>query len=279
MGIKKKPEKNQKLKKLYNRIKTEMNQYYTEMTAPTNWDSEYTDQTTIETIYSSEMSEINSNDSYSMIGDTQYDLELTPVTRVPRVQSGKITKNYSQVPAASRPGRKPRQADEELSHQELERRNRRRARNREAAQRQRERRLNKVDNLEREVNTLTSENSNLLSENEQLKKELENLKFQLQMQMKSKTQSNKPLAVLNTHIKTTKSRLAPVQPIKIQVPDNTNANQCNIPDDLFTPHGSFVLKTPAELKMINTFDFPQIACEPLPKTERIESFSDILYQL
>lgn len=257
-----------------------MNQYYTEMTAPTNWDSEYTDQTTIETIYSSEMSEINSNDSYSMIGDTQYDLELTPVTTpVPRVQSGKITKNYSQVPAASRPGRKPRQADEELSHQELERRNRRRARNREAAQRQRERRLNKVDNLEREVNTLTSENSNLLSENEQLKKELENLKFQLQMQMKSKTQSNKPLAVLNTHIKTTKSRLAPVQPIKIQVPDNTNANQCNIPDDLFTPHGSFVLKTPAELKMINTFDFPQIACEPLPKTERIESFSDILYQL
>merc|ERR1712031_148243 len=266
----KKTRKEPKVKKLYNRIKTEMNQYYTEMTAPTNWDSEYTDQTTIETIYSSEMSEINSNDSYSMIGDTQYDLELTPVTTVPRVQSGRITKNYSQVPAASRPGRKPRQADEELSHQELERRNRRRARNREAAQRQRERRLSKVDNLEREVNTLTSENSNLLSENEQLKKELENLKFQLQM--KSKTQSDKPLAVLNTHIKTTKSRLAPVQPIKIQVPDNTNANQCNIPDDLFTPHGSFVLKTPAELKMINTFDFPQIACEPLPKTERIESF-------
>ena len=252
-----------------------MNQYYAEMTAPANWEADYSEQT----IYSSEMSEINSNDSYSMIGDAQsYDLELTPVdSRVPRVQSGKITKNYSQVPAASRPGRKPRQADEELSHQELERRNRRRARNREAAQRQRERRLNKVDNLEREVNSLTSENSNLLSENEQLKKELENLKFQLQMQMKSKPQ--KPLAVLNTQITTTKSRLAPVQPITIAVPDNTNANQCNIPDDLFTPHGSFVLKTPAELKMINTFDFPQIACEPLPKTERIESFSDILYQL
>jgi flagellar biosynthesis GTPase FlhF len=250
-----------------------MNQYYIEMTAPANWEADYNEQT----IYSSEMSEINSNDSYSIVGDAQYDLELTPVdSRVPRVQSGKITKNYNQVPAASRPGRKPRQADEELSQQELERRNRRRARNREAAQRQRERRLNKVDNLEREVNTLTSENSNLLSENEQLKKELEHLKFQLQMQMKSKP--NKPLAVLNTQIATTKSRLAPVQPITI-VPDNTNANQCNIPDDLFTPHGSFVLKTPAELKMINTFDFPQIACEPLPKTERIESFSDILYQL
>merc|ERR1711937_1053188 len=242
----------------------------TEMTAPANWEAEYNEQT----IYSSEMSEINSNDSYSMIGDSTYELELTPI--VPRVKSGKITKNYSQVPAASRPGRKPRQADEELSQQDLERRNRRRARNREAAQRQRERRLNKVDNLEREVNTLTSENSNLLSENEQLKKELEHLKFQLQMQMKSKP--SKPLAVLNTQITTTKSRLAPVQPITI-VPDNTNANQCNIPDDFFTPHGSFVLKTPAELKMINTFDFPQIACEPLPKTERIESFSDILYQL
>merc|ERR1711937_951997 len=234
----------------------------TEMTAPANWEAEYNEQT----IYSSEMSEINSNDSYSMIGDSTYELELTPI--VPRVKSGKITKNYSQVPAASRPGRKPRQADEELSHTELERRNRRRARNREAAQRQRERRLNKVDNLEREVNCLTSENSNLLSENEQLKKDL---------QMKSKPQP-KPLAVLNTQIATTKSRLAPVQPITI-VPDNTNTNQCNIPDDLFTPHGSFVLKTPAELKMINTFDFPQIACEPLPKTERIESFSDILYQL
>jgi len=100
---------------------------------------------------------------------------------------------------------KPRQADEELSHQELERRNRRRMRNREAAQRQRERRLNKVDNLEREVNSLTSENSNLLSENEQLKKELENLKFQLSLQIKSEP-SSKPLAVLNTHNLTNPNR-------------------------------------------------------------------------
>jgi len=252
-----------------------MNQYYTEMTAPAHWEADYNEQT----IYSSEMSEINSNDSYSMSGDTHLDLELTPV-EIPRVgQSGKISKNYCQVPAASRPGRKPRQADEELSHQELERRNRRRMRNREAAQRQRERRLNKVDNLEREVSSLTSENSNLLSENEQLKKELENLKFQLSLQIKSEP-SSKPLAVLNTHNHTTaKSRLPRVQPITIAVPDNTNANQCNIPDDLFTPHGTFVLKTPAELKMINTFDFPQIACESLPKIERIDSFSDVLCQL
>ena len=152
-----------------------MNQYYTEMTAPANWEADYNEQT----IYSSEMSEINSNDSYSIVGDSQYDLELTPIdTRVPRVQSGKITKNYNQVPAASRPGRKPRQADEELSQQDLERRNRRRARNREAATRQRDRRIFQVQNLESRVEQLRTTKIQLSQENEQLRNQVEEAKRQ-----------------------------------------------------------------------------------------------------
>merc|ERR1712235_26277 len=80
------------------------------------------------------------------------------------------------------PGRAPRLADHLLNPEELARRNRRRARNREAANRQRDRRLAKVAKLENEINHLKTDSSTLKNENDQLKAEIEKLKFQLQLQ-------------------------------------------------------------------------------------------------
>jgi len=87
------------------------------------------------------------------------------------------------------PGRAPRLADHLLNQEELARRNRRRARNREAANRQRDRRLAKVSKLETEITNLKSDSSTLKTENDQLKAEIEKLKFQLQLQ-NNQTQQN-----------------------------------------------------------------------------------------
>merc|ERR1712136_180335 len=80
------------------------------------------------------------------------------------------------------PGRAPRLADHLLNPEELARRNRRRARNREAANRQRDRRLAKVAKLEAEISHLKTDSSTLKNQNDQLKAEIEKLKFQLQLQ-------------------------------------------------------------------------------------------------
>merc|ERR1711976_46025 len=85
------------------------------------------------------------------------------------------------TPIESRPGRAPKISDDKLSATELERRNRRRARNREAAARQRNRRIAKVDQLENEVKQLTESNQNLVSENERLRAELEKLRFNMKL--------------------------------------------------------------------------------------------------
>merc|ERR1712235_46784 len=85
------------------------------------------------------------------------------------------------------PGRAPRLADHLLNPEELARRNRRRARNREAANRQRDRRLAKVAKLEAEISHLKTDSSTLKNQNEQLKAEIEKLKFQLQLQNSQST--------------------------------------------------------------------------------------------
>ena len=83
----------------------------------------------------------------------------------------------------SRPGRKARVADEELSPLELDRRNRRRARNREAAARQRERRTQTLSNLENDIKSLSDENEKLKNENDSLQQEYDMIKIQLNMHM------------------------------------------------------------------------------------------------
>merc|ERR1712131_167102 len=83
----------------------------------------------------------------------------------------------------SRPGRKARIADGELSPLELDRRNRRRARNREAAARQRERRTQILSNLENDIKSLSDENEKLKNENDSLQQEYDMIKIQLNMHM------------------------------------------------------------------------------------------------
>ena len=76
-----------------------------------------------------------------------------------------------------------------LSPEDLARRNRRRARNREAANRQRDRRNAKVDKLQNEIDHLKSDGTKLREENSNLKAEIEQLKFQLQLKQTSMSQS------------------------------------------------------------------------------------------
>jgi hypothetical protein len=175
-------------------------------------------------------------DDYTMLSlfEVKSEPKQTTSNVIPRNKSGKIRKVPVAAPAASRPGRKAKTPDEALNHIELERRNRRRARNREAAQRQRERRMEKVESLENEVANLTNENDELISQNEKLRQQAKNLRFKLDMKMKQ-TYKTKPKAL--------PIRLEPVTPV------------CNIPDELFTPGGSFVLSTPRTDKLIQ-FSFP-----------------------
>merc|ERR1711953_1043605 len=63
--------------------------------------------------------------------------------------------------------------DSKLSKSELEKRNRRRARNREAAARQRDKRVARVDGLENEKQEIEKSNQKLKMENDQLKKALQ----------------------------------------------------------------------------------------------------------
>ena len=93
----------------------------------------------------------------------------------------------------SRPGRKARIADEELSAIELDRRNRRRARNREAAARQRERRTQILSNLENDIKSLSDENQKLKNENDSLQQEYDMIKIQLNMHMTGGFHQNPPI--------------------------------------------------------------------------------------
>merc|ERR1712055_1059005 len=106
---------------------------------------------------------------------------------VDSIKSDYIPDNANKA-SPSVPGRAPRLADHFLNPEELARRNRRRARNREAANRQRDRRLAKVAQLEGEISHLKSDSTKLKTENDSLKAEIEQLKFQLQLK-NTQTQS------------------------------------------------------------------------------------------
>merc|ERR1712137_77030 len=93
------------------------------------------------------------------------------------------------------PGRAPRLPDHMLSPEDLARRNRRRARNREAANRQRDRRNAKVDKLQSEIDHLKLDGTKLREENSNLKAEIEQLKFQLQLKQTSMSQPAQPQMV------------------------------------------------------------------------------------
>ena len=91
--------------------------------------------------------------------------------------SVQVNMNTKQNPSI--PGKAPARADHELSETELDRRNRRRARNREAATRQRQKREARVQMLEAEIEKLKSDRGNLSKQNIELKKMIEQLKYQI----------------------------------------------------------------------------------------------------
>merc|ERR1712102_69656 len=188
--------------------------------------------------------------------DTMSDHDYIPVEEYSAPPAKRSRTQHQVTPLESRPGRAPKVADDQLTATELERRNRRRARNREAAARQRNRRMAKVDQLENEVKQLTESNQSLVSENERLRAELEKLRFNMKV--------NQP------PVKKAPKRQAPA-PVKVE--------QCPIPDDLFTPGGNFILKTPAELKEQSFFPMETSKSETeLIKKEivRQDSFSEYL---
>jgi len=90
-----------------------------------------------------------------------------------------LSESTAAMMARARPGKRPAKADEELTPEELRRRNKRRLRNREAAQRCRQRRLGQIEMLQNEVEQLKESKQNLATENDKLKDELAKLKFQL----------------------------------------------------------------------------------------------------
>jgi hypothetical protein len=137
-----------------------------------------------------------------------------------------------------RPGKQPGRPDSELSAVELERRERRRERNRHAAARCRDRRIGKVQVLETKVSDIKEVNGFLRKENEKMQKELENLRFQLNCK---------------------------------------KVNNCAVsfsrPNPVYTENISVNFQTFTPLLMDKTFDFPVLPKELLEKA-RNESFTE-----
>merc|ERR1712184_4175 len=133
---------------------------------------------------------------------------------------------------ASIPGKAPRKADSELTPEELARRNRRRMRNREAANRQRDRRVNKVAGLENEIKELREQGNGLKSENEKLKEEIEQLRFQLKINAQAQVKTQPPASPFFIQQQT------PMTPILVQTPlfqaatEMAHQNQFQFPPQL-----------------------------------------------
>merc|ERR1711970_603382 len=165
---------------------------------------------------------------------------------VPRVQTGSVAKR--------RPGKEPSLPDSALSTEELDRRNNRRRRNREAAARVRERRMGKMAHLECQVEDLKRDQKLLQDKNDELREELRKLKAQ------SAPSAAQPVHRLTRQISNTD---APTEMPMVPKLENmtevfhgqtaVSNNQSNI---LFTPGGTFVL-TPVRQDI--RFDFPEPA--------------------
>lgn len=163
---------------------------------------------------------------------------------VPRVQSGSVAKR--------RPGKEPSLPDNALSKDELDRRNNRRRRNREAAARVRDRRTGKMQHLEHQVEELKRDQKILQNKNDVLREELRKLKAQT-----TAPNAARPVHRLTRQISNTEAPTdMPVVPKLENMTDvfhgqTSHDNKANI---LFTPGGTFVL-TPVRQDI--RFDFPE----------------------
>merc|ERR1712110_254464 len=145
----------------------------------------------------------------------------------------------------SLPGRAPRRPDSQLTPDELERRNRRRQCNREAANRQRDRRVRKVESLEEQVGKLKNEKEKLTDQNNELKEEVKKLKFQLGInrnQSKNVTlsptlqsmQSMQPMQLMQSvqYVQTMPQMMVPLTPTNLVFAD-PNSDGLNFTEQNF----------------------------------------------
>jgi len=163
---------------------------------------------------------------------------------------------YEGAKPPGRPGIPAKIPDHALTEAELARRNRRRARNREAATRQRDRRAQKVAMLEEEVAILQREKKELNSANESLREELEQIRMQMKI-VKNARQASPPRAIVYQHVE--------------HQPVTSSAGQILITDGNMTP--VFAVTTPSYMHATamasSQFQFPTMAA----KVERVSSGS------
>ena len=120
-----------------------------------------------------------------------------------------------------RPGRKAAVPDEDLDEKALNRRNRRRLRNREAAQRQRDRRVNQLNQLQESNKTLLEENDKLKEDMKKMDEKYKRALFKIQSMQKQimtncacKTSKEpSPLGILNGSTKQSRKRSSIELPI------------------------------------------------------------------
>merc|ERR1712227_1061661 len=154
-------------------------------------------------------------------GTTKFETYYIP--RISNESTGDVSKR--------RPGKEPSLPDSALTAEDLERRNNRRRRNREAAARVRERRLNKMSLLERQIDELKRDQKRLMNENIELKKEVANLRSSGRQRISRQ--------ISNTEV----------------FPATSVQSNAKTPSVLFTPGGTFVL-TPVQQNA--QFNFPEI---------------------
>merc|ERR1712110_732004 len=180
----------------------------------------------------------------------EYEEQQTYECFVPRVQKGgSIGKR--------RPGKEATLPDSALSREELDRRNNRRRRNREAAARVRDRRTGKMKHLENEVQQLKKEQKNLEHKNQMLREELRKLKNAGNSGSVTKSAA-KPVHRLTHQISNTEPPAEmPIVPKLENMSDVFHVQNHPVSDAnkvLFTPGGTFVL-TPVRQDI--RFDFPE----------------------
>merc|ERR1712176_1391369 len=125
---------------------------------------------------------------------------LEPVKTTGDFKHDRISRkrSYKPVDELVRPGKKAKVPDSDLTDKQLISRNKRRARNREAAQRQRDRRLQKRALFEEKIEKLESENKNWEGKYRILEEKYQKLEFQLRMEQRKTMATNQMTTNQNT---------------------------------------------------------------------------------
>merc|ERR1712046_389910 len=147
---------------------------------------------------------------------------LEPVKTPVKTGSSKSTRStgtlsrkrsYKPVDELIRPGKKAKVPDSQLTDKQLISRNKRRARNREAAQRQRDRRLQKSALFEEKIEKLELENKNWEEKYRILEEKFQKVEFQLKMAQRTKFSG--PIKTTNQKLESSESFINAYQPAKL----------------------------------------------------------------